>query len=80
MLLIWFSENIVNYVTFGTWLNYVNMDLCISPTGPLGDRSLVVVYHIISSSISSISIGSSISSISISISISMSISISISIW
>ena len=27
MLLIWFSENIVNYMTFGTWLNYVNMDL-----------------------------------------------------
>ena len=47
MLLIWFSENIVNYVTFGTWLNYVNMDLCISPTGPLGDRSLVVVVVVI---------------------------------
>ena len=43
MLLIRFSENIVNYMTFGTWLNYLKLFFAISPTGRLADRSLVVV-------------------------------------
>ena len=43
MLLIMFSKNIVNYMTFGTWLNYMKLFFAISPTGPLADRSLVVV-------------------------------------
>ena len=47
MLLIWFSENIVNYMTFGTWLNYLKLFFAISPTGPLADRSLVVVVVVV---------------------------------
>ena len=46
MLLIRFSENIVNYMTFGTWLNYLKLFFAISPTGPLADRSLVVVVAV----------------------------------
>ena len=34
-------------MTLGPWLNYMNMDLVISPTGPLGDRSLVVVVVVV---------------------------------
>ena len=47
MLLIRFSENIVNYMTFGTWLNYLKLFFAISPTGRLADRSLVVVVVVV---------------------------------
>ena len=47
MLLIRFSENIVNYMTFGTWLNYLKLFFVISPTGRLADRSLVVVVVVV---------------------------------
>ena len=47
MLLIRLSENIVNYMTFGTWLNYLKLFFVISPTGRLADRSLVVVVVVV---------------------------------
>ena len=47
VLLIMFSKTIVNCMSFGTWLNYMKIGMCISPTGRLADRSLVVVVVVV---------------------------------